>query len=134
MGPPASDVPGGETATALTRQLVHDDGALQIWRAVKPPGLILAGEIDEASYPALVGQLARLSLDGPEVHVTMADVVYCDLAGLRALVSLGAPPDGNDGPPPAPSRRLILHELPVHLEAVLHIVGWDITPGLVIIR
>lgn len=120
-------------ATAQSRQLVHDDGALQIWRAVQPPGLILAGEIDEVSYPALVRQLAGLAADEPEVHVFMADVVYCDLAGLRALVSLGEPAD-HDGPAPAPSRRLVLHQLPAHLEAVLRIVGWDVTPGLVISR
>lgn len=132
MGPPGPDVPC-EMATTQPRQLVHDDGALQIWRTFQPSGLILAGEIDEASYPALVRQLVGLATDEPVVHVFMADVVYCDLAGLRALVSLGEPPDSG-GPAPTPSRRLILHGLPAHLEAVLRIVGWDISPGLVIIR
>jgi hypothetical protein len=29
-------------------------------------------------------------------------------------------------------RRVNLHEVPPHLRAVLNIVGWDATPGLVI--
>jgi hypothetical protein len=49
---------------------------------------------------------------------------YCDLAGLRAMIQLAG------GRP----RRLVLHGIPPRLQAVLRIVGWDSTPGLVVHR
>jgi len=38
-------------------QPVYDDGVLRISRTLRPPGLAMAGEIDESSYAA--GQRAR---------------------------------------------------------------------------
>jgi hypothetical protein len=75
------------------RRAVPDD-VLRITKSESLPGLILAGEIDESSYPVLVQSLAALDPDR-DVHVDLSGVAYCDLAGLRAIVCAGGP--GNDG-------------------------------------
>jgi anti-anti-sigma factor len=99
----------------------YDDGVLRMTPVGSPPGLAIAGEIDEDTYPALVGKLAELA-GTAEIHLNLAGVKYCDLAGLRAIVRLAG----------AHGSRLVLHDLPPPLRTVLGIVGWDATPGLVI--
>jgi ABC-type transporter Mla MlaB component len=108
----------------LTGQQIYDDGVLRIIRTGTPPELIVSGEIDESTYPGLLKALAN-AMDGQgELHVNLAGVAYCDLAGLRAIVQMTGADDGSG------SRRVVLHEMPVQLATVLAIVGWDITPGL----
>ncbi len=51
----------------------------------------------------------------------MADVAYCDLAGLPAVLSLAAAPG---------VRQVVLRHLPGPLHAVLRILGWDAMPGV----
>jgi ABC-type transporter Mla MlaB component len=112
---------------------VYDDGVLRITNTDDPPGLALAGEIDESTYDGLVGALDAFA-DGPgDVHVSLGGVSYCDLAGLRAIVRVtGAERDAADGEGDSDTRRVVLHELPPQLAAVLRIVGWDSTPGLAV--
>jgi ABC-type transporter Mla MlaB component len=100
----------------------YDDGVLRITHTEAPPGLALFGEIDESTYPALVSSLDALTHGQPEVHLDLAGVAYCDLAGLRAIVRLAGPGQ--------PDRRVILHRVPGQLRAVLEIIGWDSVPGL----
>jgi anti-anti-sigma factor len=102
---------------------MYDDGVLRITRAGRPPVVALAGEIDEATYPGLVGALDQ-AVDGEsEVHFDLAGVEYCDLAGLRAIICVtGADRGGR--------RRVVLHQLAPELQTVLRIVGWDSIPGL----
>jgi anti-anti-sigma factor len=100
--------------------LVYDDGVLRMTSIGTPPGLAIAGEIDEETYPALVSKLEELA-GFPEIHLNLAAVTYCDLAGLRAIMRLASASRG---------RRLVLHEVPPRLLTVLGIVGWDSTPGL----
>jgi len=65
------------------------DGALRITQTASPPGLAIAGDIDESSYEELVSALAATSdWPGDEVHVNMSAVTYCDLAGLRAIIGV----------------------------------------------
>jgi ABC-type transporter Mla MlaB component len=109
---------------------VYDDGVLRITSTDDPPGLAIAGEIDESTYPGLMVALRRFT-DGPaEVHFSLSGVSYCDLAGLRALVRVtGASGDGapcNGGG----TRRVVLHGVPPQIVTVLRIVGWDSIPGL----
>ena len=109
---------------------VYDDGVLRITNTDDPPGLAIAGEIDESTYDGLIGALGKFA-HGPEVHVSMGGVSYCDLAGLRAIVCVtgadgGARGNGGD------TRRVVLHEVPAQLATVLRIVGWDATPGLAV--
>jgi ABC-type transporter Mla MlaB component len=113
---------------------VYDDGVLRITNTDDPPGLVIAGEIDESTYPGLVGALDRFT-DGPaEIHLSLGGVSYCDLAGLRAIVGVtgasGSRPSNGFGD----SKRVVLHEVPPQLRNVLQIVGWDSTPGLALDR
>ncbi len=129
------------------------DDVLRITRSVGLPGLILAGEIDESSYPVLVRSLAALG-SSRDVHVDLGGVDYCDLAGLRAIICAGGPGDtapgeatpgaGIDGrvTPQAPALggtapggrlaggRVVLHAVPGRLRRILQILGWDAMPGV----
>jgi ABC-type transporter Mla MlaB component len=111
---------------------VYDDGVLRITGTTNPPGLDIAGEIDESTYPGLLSALRRGAHGLAEVHLSLGGVRYCDLAGLRAIVCMtGASgcDDGVNGDHAGP-RAVVLHEVPAQLVAVLRIVGWDMTPGL----
>ena len=108
---------------------VSDDGTLRITRTGIPPGLAISGEVDEFTYPGLVRALRQISGGIGEIHVSLARVLYCDLAGLRAIVDLtGARGLGSDHL----ARCVVLHEVPPQLRAALRIVGWDATPGLIL--
>jgi hypothetical protein len=114
---------------------VYDDGVLRITNTDDPPGLAIAGEIDESTYDGLVGALGRFTRGPAEVHFSLGGVRYCDLAGLRAIVCVTGAGSGaadcNDG---GDTRRVVLHEVPPQLASVLRIVGWDSTPGLAVDR
>ena len=98
-------------------------GPLRLTDMDSVPGLVIAGEIDEDTYPVLVARLNDLAAGAPEFHFNLADVEYCDLAGLRAIIQMTGTPH---------ARRVVLHDVPWRLQTVLRIVGWDSTPGLVI--
>jgi anti-anti-sigma factor len=115
-------------AEAAGDHAVYDDGVLRITATSSPPGLAIAGEIDEGTYPALVEKLEGLA-GRTDIHINLAGVEYCDLAGLRAIIRLAGAGRGSHG-----RRQLVLHEVPHHLQTVLGIVGWDSTPGLLIDR
>ena len=108
----------------VTSDSVSEDGVLRITRTADPPGLAIAGEIDESTYPVLLAALRDLPDTPPEVHLDLADVSYCDLAGLRAIVRLASPGGAS------PGRPVVLHKVPDQLKAVLEIIGWDAIPGL----
>jgi ABC-type transporter Mla MlaB component len=99
----------------VTDHPLYDDGVLRISRTVHPPGLAMAGEIDESTYLPLLAALRELPDSPPEVHLDLADVSYCDLAG-----------GGN------PGRPVVLHKVPEQLRAVLEIIGWVAIPGLTV--
>lgn len=106
------------------------DDELRITRSQGLPGLILAGEIDESSYPVLVRSLAALG-SLRDVHVDLGGVDYCDLAGLRAIIRAAGPDDAAE---PAPgdltAGRVVLHAVPGRLRRILQILGWDAMPGV----
>jgi anti-anti-sigma factor len=105
--------------------LVLDDGTLRItWRPGQPPIMALAGEVDESSYPGLVAALTGAAARYEEIHLDLADLDYCDLAGLRAIVRLAGPEGGSA------VKQVVLHQVPDSLRTVLHIVGWDTTSRL----
>ena len=101
--------------------LVLDDGTLRItWRSGEPPIMVLAGEVDEASYPGLVAALTGAAAHYDEIHLDLAGLGYCDLAGLRAIVRLASP-----DVPRGAVKQVVLHRVPDSVRTVLHIVGWD---------
>ena len=83
--------------------------------------LVLDGDIDEETYPALIEALSHLPRDNASLDVDLSAVTFCDLAGLRAIVRLAGP-----------ATQLMLHGVPRPLRTVLKILGWDQEPGLVI--
>jgi ABC-type transporter Mla MlaB component len=114
------------------RYAVYDDGVLRITGITDPPGLAMAGEIDESTYAGLLSALQDVTGGRAEVHLSLGGVSYCDLAGLRAIVcATGASgcEDSVHGYCAGP-RAVVLHEVPAQLITVLRIVGWDATPGL----
>ena len=129
----------------MRKVAVYDDGMLRIAWVGSPPVLAIAGEIDESNYPGLVGALKEVADEhGADehgaVHVNLAEVDYCDLAGLRAIVMLtGAHALGHDGEGQSQNgdgrhrRRVVLHEMPSQLQTILRIVGWDSIPGLALL-
>ena len=92
-----------------------------------PPTLFLAGEIDESTYPDLLDVLKLTAATRHHrLRGDMAEVVYCDLAGLRAIISLA--PAGRAGS--ARVDQLFIQCLPEQLRTVIRVLGWDTTPGL----
>lgn len=104
--------------------LIVPEDVLRITKSDHVPGLIIAGEIDESTYPCLVQALATVGGYG-DVHVDLSAVEFCDLAGLRAIVTLADPERDGDR-----AQRVILHAMPARLQRVLQILGWDTLPGL----
>jgi ABC-type transporter Mla MlaB component len=108
---------------------LYDDGVLRITSTDDPPGLAIAGEIDESTYPGLIGVLDKLADTPAEIHVSLAGVSYCDLAGLRAIVRItGAESNGADRN--RDGSRRVVHGVSRPIKTVLQIVGWDSIPGL----
>jgi hypothetical protein len=92
-------------------------------------GLAVTGEIDESSFWFFAEALDALA-EGSLVRIDLAGVEYCDIAGLRLMVRLTGADNLNGDHEGA--RRVVLHAAAPHLRAVLGILGWDRTPGLVL--
>jgi ABC-type transporter Mla MlaB component len=105
------------------------DGILRIICAGGPEAVLIAGEIDQASHLGLVSTLQDLVAPEGDVHVNLAELAYCDLAGLRAILRLAG--TGREDQPHN-GRSLFLDDVPHHLATVLWILGWDSTPRLII--
>jgi anti-anti-sigma regulatory factor len=97
----------------------------------RPPArLRLAGVIDESTYPVLRRALAKATLAGDDaIRVDMAGVEFCDLAGLRMIVSVATPSGQNR----AAAGQVVIADLPVPLTDLMHILGWDAAPGVVLL-
>lgn len=93
-----------------------------------PVQLVLAGEIDICNIPDLTAAMDRAAGGSGVLHIDMADVSFCGLAGLRTIIGLSPPSDNQK----RPGRRVVLHHLPANIEKVLRILGWDTVPGLTI--
>jgi ABC-type transporter Mla MlaB component len=78
---------------------------------------MITGDIDEFTYPRLTTALAGLADGDGDIHLDLAAVQYCDLAGLRALIRLSA---GHRDRPDHEGRRVILHGLPAPQNRASH--------------
>jgi ABC-type transporter Mla MlaB component len=102
-----------------------DNEALRISSSGSPPWLVIAGEIDESTYPILLAGLA--AAEGyREIRIDLSGVRYCDLAGLRRIIGLTWPSSASG----QPIRRVVLHAVPSFLAEILQILGWDTIPGI----
>ena len=99
-----------------------------------PPVLHLAGDIDEWTYRTLTEVLAAAAAAGwDRIQVDLAGVGYCDVAGLRAIMSLAAGPGDRGGKNgEAAVGQIVLAHLPPPLRSVLRILGWDTCPGVIV--
>lgn len=104
------------------------DGVLRVIWAGDPPVVLIAGEIDPPRYSGLVSALDGVADHDGDVHVNLAELVFCDSAGLQAILRLtrtGRADDDHAG------RRLVLHDVPPYVRRMLETLGWDSAPGLV---
>lgn len=90
------------------------------------PLFVVSGEIDESTDRGLIQGLRAATSGYREIHLDLAQVTFCDVAGLRGLVSLADP--GASGS--AGGRRLVLHNLPANLRTLMAILGWDQAPEI----
>ncbi len=104
------------------------DGVLRIICAGSPEVVLIGGEIDESSYLGLVSTLNDLVDRQGDVHVNLAELAYCDVAGLRAILQLAGTDRGGEA---HSAKSLSLDEVPHHLTMLLQILGWDSVPGLI---
>ena len=102
-----------------------DYEALRVSSSGSPAWLVIAGEIDELTYPVLLAGLA--AAEGyREIRIDLSGVRYCDLAGLHRIVRLTGPSSASG----RPIRRVVLHAVPSWLAEILQILGWDTIPGI----
>lgn len=104
------------------------DGVLRIICAGSPRVVLIAGELDESNYLGLVSTLDDLVDREADVHVNLAELTFCDLAGLRAILQLAGTDRNGEG---HTGRCLFLEDVPCHLTRLLQILGWDPIPGVI---
>lgn len=101
---------------------MYTDKQLVIRHTVPPNGLTFAGVLDMFNADAVAGSVATL-LDGEDdLHLDLSNVEFCDVSGIRALVSVAESASGR--------RRLVMHGLPPALHRVMMLVGWGELPSL----
>lgn len=93
-----------------------------------PATLRLSGIIDESTYHVLTRALKRAAVGAdPDLCIDVTRVELFGFAGLRALTTLPAAAGTT-------LRHVILTGLPAQPAAIANVLGWDITPGLIIVR
>jgi len=109
---------------------VWRDDLLSITRTFVPPGLALAGEIDDTNVTAVARALhaetarARIrAASGLRTRLDLRDLGFVDVGALRLLVfsALGLYAAGG---------TLILYGVAPHVRRVMRVAGWDRIPGL----
>ncbi|MEV0908018.1 STAS domain-containing protein [Streptomyces hokutonensis] len=104
--------------------LLGDGPFLRVVRTICPPGLRLEGEIDLCSQGLLAAALHQaVQFDSGDLHVDLTGVTFIDVGGIRTMTT-AAKTLSRDG------RRLLLHATPSETRKVIHLLGWETTPGL----
>jgi anti-anti-sigma regulatory factor len=119
---PAAVPPGWVEAVA------HRDAQspLQVRFSRPPATLRFDGTVDESTRALLHTALARAAASAQDtLRIDVTGVTFCDLPGLRAIVSLARQL--------APDGHVTLAGLPHEARTILHILGWDATPGLAVL-
>jgi len=114
----------------VSADLVWHDDLLSITRTFAPPGLALAGEVDDSNVTALARALqdetARVrarTVIGSRTRLDLRELVFIDVGALRLLVftALALHASGS---------ALALHGVAPHLRRLMRVTGWDRIPGL----
>ncbi|MEV4579983.1 STAS domain-containing protein [Nonomuraea jabiensis] len=105
---------------ALTSDTAADQ-LLRITPLVDLLGLRVAGELDRATLPALAGALASMA-DRGSFCVDLSGLVFCDVGGLRLLVTAAVGMRGG--------HILLLRSPPPQVRRLLKLTGWHQTAGL----
>jgi anti-anti-sigma factor len=107
--------------------LVFDGALLRICSIDEPPGLRLEGEIDLNNLAAFGTALAEATRRTPgDVHLDLAELTFIDLAGLRVIMEAAAGM--------CQGRNLVLSPVAPHVHHLIRMIGWDLTPGLLLGR
>jgi anti-anti-sigma regulatory factor len=117
--------PVAEWTRRLWDRPIYSDTILQILPTVDPPGLALVGDIEASNVQAVERALVGLPSGAGDVHLDLSGLLFCDLAGLQAIVRAAQALE--------PGRRLVLHGVPRQLERALEIVDWAPLPNLSIV-
>ncbi|MEU9190196.1 MEDS domain-containing protein [Streptomyces sp. NPDC048484] len=114
----------------VAADLVWHDELLSITRTFAPPGLALAGEVDDSNVTALAralqGETARVRarpFGGSSTRLDLRDLAFIDVGALRLLVftALSLHASGS---------TLDLHGVAPHIRRLMRVTGWDRIPGL----
>jgi anti-anti-sigma factor len=87
-----------------------------------PTGVKLTGEIDASNVHLMRQALLEHIEVGRPLHLDLSELLFCDVSGIRALVSYAQAQKGD--------RHVILHGLPGRIEKVMDVLGWSELPGL----
>jgi anti-anti-sigma regulatory factor len=122
------DAPAARAAASDSSSVLTGNEHFSIAHCSHPAQLLLAGELDICSVPGLTAALSDAADSTDVLHLDLADVHFCDLAALQAIISLTQASDRQQ----RPARPVVLHHLPAQAEKILRITGWDTLPGLTI--
>ena len=116
----------------VAADLVWHDELLSITRTFAPPGLALAGEVDDTNVTALARALhaetarARARpVNGVRTRIDLRDLRFIDVGALRLLVFAGGALSATGG-------TLVLHGVAPHIQRLMRVTGWDRVPGLLV--
>ncbi|MEU9895960.1 MEDS domain-containing protein [Streptomyces phaeochromogenes] len=116
----------------VAADLVWHDELLSITRTFAPPGLALAGEVDDTNVTALARALhaetarARARpVNGVRTRIDLRDLRFIDVGALRLLVFAGGALSASGG-------TLVLHGVAPHIQRLMRVTGWDRVPGLLV--
>jgi anti-anti-sigma regulatory factor len=109
---------------AVGAEHVYVDKQLRVSRTSWPRGITFIGEIDASNSHSVSSAIASAMTPGADLHVDVSYLQFCDISGIRALFS--AAEGFTEG------HRLLLHGMPVQLENVIKVVGWDRLPTLLV--
>ncbi|WP_151481947.1 MEDS domain-containing protein [Streptomyces albicerus] len=114
----------------VAADLVWHDELLSITRTFAPPGLALAGEVDDTNVTAMARALhaetararARRA-NGVRARIDLRDLRFIDVGALRLLVFAALALSASGG-------TLVLHGVAPHIQRLMRVTGWDRIPGL----
>ncbi|KAB2345999.1 MEDS domain-containing protein [Actinomadura rudentiformis] len=102
---------------------VYADDVLTITPLYTPPGLRLAGAIDESTLSAVQRALREVGGRGSHLCLDLSALEFCDMEGLRVLTRASQSGTGID-------RQVVLRGVPGYLGLMMRIYGWEGMPGV----